>query len=128
MINVVTERLLFTSSQIWTLRAEAHIFPICVEGHCLCYAHRKDEMSLPPLRRGSSPNDPIANHRDSSNDWLTSSERANLKKWIWGEAIVARNYIRVELQQSETSGNCSAGLSAPAEALQMESSNYPCCL
>lgn len=95
-IDVVSEGLFLTTSEIDFLRLEPRFGPICLECHRAGHLHGEHQASLSITLLGARSDYPIPNRRRGPNFRLAGCQGANAKKRIRREPIIPRHDVRME--------------------------------
>jgi len=93
VIDIVTERLLFTPCQIWLFALESLIRPIVIEGQDFRHSHRIDELTCPTLRLASRTHNPISDPCALAYLDHASSQGANPEKWVRRKTVIAADDV-----------------------------------
>jgi len=92
-IDVVSEGLLFTASEIDLFRLKARIGPIFLECHCAGYPHGEHKAFLSVILLRARSDDPVSNRRRSPNLRLAGCQGAHAKERVWREPIIPRHDV-----------------------------------
>lgn len=92
-VDVISEGLLLTSSQVRPFAEKSFVPPVFVESHFLRYAHNVNNGALLSIFAATGTDNPITYCRRSSNYWLARGKSAYTKERIWRKTIIMGNNV-----------------------------------
>ena len=93
VIDIVSESLFLTPSQVRPFPAKPFVYPVFVERHCLRNTHGINEKTSSVSLAAAGADDPVPGRGHPANDRLTSRYSAYAEKWIGRKAIITGNDV-----------------------------------